>query len=90
MGGVVFPLMLQVLFPRLGFAGATRVLGGVFVGCCCVAVGLVRGRSEVRKRAGEGVKKASVMPDLKILREPSYALLTVGIYLMVSLPHPAP
>ncbi|KAF2731604.1 MFS monocarboxylate transporter-like protein [Polyplosphaeria fusca] len=75
LGGVIFPLMLQRLFPSVGFAWATRILGFIFLFCCTFAILLIRSR--LPPRPGQ-----SVMPDLKILGEPSYALLTCGIYFM--------
>ncbi|KAF1954652.1 MFS general substrate transporter [Byssothecium circinans] len=74
-GGVIFPLSLQKLFPMVGFAWATRIIGFIFVACCCVATALIRRRLP-------GKEGQSVMPDLKIFRDKSYLLLTVGIYLM--------
>jgi MFS family permease len=32
-GGVIFPLALQHLFPSVGFAWATRIMGFIFVVC---------------------------------------------------------
>ncbi|KAF2006774.1 MFS monocarboxylate transporter-like protein [Amniculicola lignicola CBS 123094] len=75
LGGIIFPLMLQRLFPALGFAWATRIMGFVFIFCCAVSVALTQSR--LPPKAGQ-----SVMPDLKILLQPSYALLTLGIYFM--------
>ncbi|CAI6339722.1 unnamed protein product [Periconia digitata] len=75
LGGIIFPLSLQRLFPAVGFAWATRIIGFVFIGLCCVATALIRSR--LPPKPGQ-----TVMPDLKILRNKSYALLTVGIYFM--------
>lgn len=67
--------MLQQLIPRVGFAWATRILGFVFVFCCCFAVLLIRSR--LPPKPGQ-----SVMPDFTIFRNGSYLLLTLGIYFM--------
>ncbi|PVI06648.1 MFS general substrate transporter [Periconia macrospinosa] len=77
LGGVIFPLSLQRLFPAVGFAWATRIIGFVFVALCCVATALIKSR--LPPKEGQ-----SVVPDLRILgkRKGSYALLTVGIYFM--------
>ncbi|KAF2786233.1 MFS general substrate transporter [Melanomma pulvis-pyrius CBS 109.77] len=75
LGGIIFPLMLQKLFPMVGFAWATRIMGFVFIFCCIVAVSLIRSR--LPPKPGQ-----SVMPDLRIFRDRSYLLLTLGIYFM--------
>lgn len=75
LGGIIFPLMLQRLFPMVGFAWATRIVGFVFIFCCSIACLLIRSR--LPPKPGQ-----KVMPDLRIFRNKSYALLTVGIYFM--------
>lgn len=76
LGGIIFPLSLQRLFPAVGFAWATRVIGFIFIFCCAIAVALIRSR--LPPKPGQ-----SVMPDLFIFRDKSYLLLTLGIYFMV-------
>ncbi|KAF2259804.1 MFS monocarboxylate transporter-like protein [Lojkania enalia] len=75
LGGIIFPLMLQRLFPLVGFAWATRIMGFIFIFCCALAVALIRSR--LPPKPGK-----SVMPDLRIFRNRSYLLLTIGIYFM--------
>jgi MFS family permease len=75
LGGIIFPLMLQKLFPMVGFAWATRIMGFVFVFCCIGAITLIRSR--LPPKPGQ-----SVMPDFGIFRDRSYLLLTLGIYFM--------
>lgn len=75
LGGIIFPLSLQRLFPTVGFAWATRIIGFIFLFCCCVAITLIRSR--LPPKPGQ-----SVMPDLRIFRDRSYLLLTLGIYFM--------
>ncbi|EON69004.1 hypothetical protein W97_08262 [Coniosporium apollinis CBS 100218] len=74
-GGVVFPLMLQSLLPRLGFAWSTRILGFIFIALCGVAQLLIRSR--LPRKPG-----SSVLPDFRILREPAFALSTAGVFFM--------
>jgi MFS family permease len=74
-GGIIFPLALQRLFPMVGFAWATRIIGFVVIFCCIVAVILISSR--LPPKPGQ-----RVMPDLGILRDPSYLLVTLGIYFM--------
>ncbi|KAF2114715.1 MFS monocarboxylate transporter-like protein [Lophiotrema nucula] len=75
LGGIIFPLMLQRLFPAVGFAWATRIMGFIFIFCCAIAMLLIRSR--LPPRPGQ-----SVLPDFTIFRDPSYALLTIAIYFM--------
>jgi nitrate/nitrite transporter NarK len=44
-GGVIFPLMLEALFPK-GWAWATRIQGFVFLALLALATLLIRGRLE--------------------------------------------
>lgn len=76
-GGVVFPLLLASLLERetAGFAWAVRAVGLVST---CLALGanfLVRSRLPP-------ARDASARPDWRILRDPAFALTTLGIFLM--------
>jgi MFS family permease len=75
LGGVIFPLALQQLFPSVGFAWATRAIGFVDVFCCIVMCLCIRSR--LPPKVGQ-----SVLPDFRIFRDHSYLLLTVGIFAM--------
>ncbi|KAF2017620.1 MFS general substrate transporter [Aaosphaeria arxii CBS 175.79] len=75
LGGIIFPLMLQDLLPRVGFAWSTRIMGFIFLFCGIIAVSLVKSRLPPKR--GQ-----SVMPDLLILRHRGYLLLTLGTYFM--------
>ncbi|KAI2350470.1 hypothetical protein LOY94_003465 [Ophidiomyces ophidiicola] len=74
-GGIVFPLMLESLYPKVGFAWATRAVAlvclvAMFFGCL-----LIKSRLP-KKRA----TKENILPDLRILFEPVFALTTAGIF----------
>ncbi|KAF2471095.1 MFS monocarboxylate transporter-like protein [Lindgomyces ingoldianus] len=75
LGGIIFPIMLQRLFPAIGFAWATRIMGFIFIFNCSIAVLFTRSR--LPPKPGQ-----SVMPDLRIFKDPSFALLTAAIYFM--------
>ena len=75
LGGIIFPLMLERLFPSVGFAWATRIMGFIF--CCCCAVSVALTRSRLPPKPGQ-----RVMPDLRIFNDKAYTLLTLGIYFM--------
>lgn len=75
LGGIIFPLALQKLFPLVGFTWATRIIGFVVIFCCVVALVLVRSR--LPRKPGQTVK-----PNLRIFGNRAYLLLTLGIYFM--------
>lgn len=75
LGGVVFPLMLEKLIPQLGFAWATRVLGFILVFLLAVSNLLTRSRLPPKK----GMQ---IMPDLTVLKDLKFSLLTFGIFLL--------
>lgn len=74
-GGIIFPLMLQSLFPRLGWAWSTRILGFIFVVLCALANLLIRSRLPPKPGG-------SVRPDFSIFRDPAFALTTAGVFCM--------
>jgi len=77
-GGIIFPLMLQKLFPMVGFAWATRILGFILVFLLIIANLLVRSRLP-RKRI-ESWKKVS--PDLRVFKDLPFTFISLGIFLM--------
>ncbi|PSR88559.1 major facilitator superfamily domain-containing protein [Coniella lustricola] len=74
-GGVVFPLMLESLFPRLGWGWSIRVLGFVSLLLATLANLLVRSRLPP-------AVNASAHPDLRIFRNRAFLLCTIGIFLL--------
>jgi MFS family permease len=74
-GGIIFPLMLQSLIPKIGFAWATRVQGFIFVVLLILANLLIRSRLPPKA-------KGSVMPDFTIFRQPAFTLATIGTYFL--------
>lgn len=75
LGGVIFPLMLEYLLPRYGFAWATRIVGFVQLGFLGLAILLIKSRLPPRKAT-----KANILPDARIFRDPVFALTTAGIF----------
>lgn len=75
MGGVVYPLVLQALFPKVGFAWATRVIGFISIVLVIIANLCIRSRLPPRKAT-----KEAILPDLMIFRDPILTLTTVGIF----------
>ncbi|KAB5560261.1 putative MFS monocarboxylate transporter [Coniochaeta sp. 2T2.1] len=75
LAGVIFPLMLQSLFTRVGWAWAVRTLGFVSLALCLAANFLIRSR--LPPKAG-----ASVHPDPKIFLNKAFALMTLAVFLL--------
>ena len=80
-GGVVFPLMLQSLFPKIGFTHSTLVLALLFAVLLVFANLLIRGRLQPARKKSDG-KAASVWPDFRIFRNGIFALTTAGVFFL--------
>ncbi|KAG6006976.1 hypothetical protein E4U21_006496 [Claviceps maximensis] len=74
-GGIIFPLMLTPLFDRIGFAWAVRVLALI-----CLVGGLL-GILLVRSRLPPA-ENATAHPDFRIFKQTTFALTTIGIFLL--------
>lgn len=87
-GGVIFPIMLEKLGPRIGFAWATRAIGLVTLVLLLIGCLLIRGRQpespesspEKPKSRRESIK--SLLPDLTILKNPLLSFTTAGVFLI--------
>lgn len=82
MGGIVFPLMLQALIPKLGWAWSTRILGFIILLLCLIAIMLVRSRLPPRK--GSATTWRDMLPDFRIFIDGTgaLALTTAGTFLL--------
>lgn len=74
-GGVVFPLMLQALFVRIGWGWSIRALGFLSLGLLIISNILLKKRLPAPKNI-------SAHPDFRILREKPFLLLTIGVFLL--------
>ena len=74
-GGVVFPLMLQVLFARLGWGWSIRILGFICLGLLIISNVLLKKRLPAPKNI-------SPHPDFRILKDKAFLLLTIGVFLL--------
>ncbi|KAK7428040.1 hypothetical protein QQZ08_005472 [Neonectria magnoliae] len=74
-GGIVSPLILGALLPRIGFAWAMRAMALIMVPFVVVGVCLMRRRLRPAK-----VSTASFLPDVGILLAPRMAVLAVGAF----------
>lgn len=75
-GGIVYPIMLQNLFPTLGFAPTARILGFILLGLTVPATLFIRSR--LPKKDGP----TSIWPDFTVFRNPKFTLCAVGIFFM--------
>ena len=71
-GGIIFPLMLERLFPKIGFAWSTRVMGVVFL--VLLTLGNILIRSRLPPKPG-----GSVWPDFRIFWNLPFSLTTAGV-----------
>ncbi|CAK4033761.1 MFS general substrate transporter [Lecanosticta acicola] len=75
LGGVICPLMLQSLFPKVGWAWATRTQGFIYIFCFLLAIGLVRSRLPPRPGG-------SALPDVRVFRHVPFTLVTCGAFFL--------
>ncbi|KIW69835.1 hypothetical protein PV04_02159 [Phialophora macrospora] len=75
MGGIVFPLTLQALFPKIGWAWSTRVCALINLVLLIIANFFIRSRLPPRKAT-----KENILPDVRIFRDPVFALTTAGVF----------
>ncbi|KAL2000081.1 hypothetical protein VTN02DRAFT_3570 [Thermoascus thermophilus] len=72
-GGVIYPIMFHKLQERIGFPWATRVLGFVSLGTCCISLSIMRMRfmpTEKRK-----------LIQLSAFKDVPYVLFCVALFL---------
>ncbi|KAE8381471.1 MFS monocarboxylate transporter [Aspergillus bertholletiae] len=74
-GGVIFPLALNDLFDRIGFAWATRVVALICLVCLATACLLVSSRL-----ATKPFSKENILPDFRIFQEPKFLLTTLSVF----------
>lgn len=74
-GGIVFPMTLQSLFPRVGFAWGTRVMGFISSILLIIASQLVKSRLPPNK-------DVKATPNFKIFKSPVFSLTTCAVFLV--------
>lgn len=74
-GGVFVPLMLENLFPRIGYGWSIRVLAFITLGLCAVACLTVKGRT-----TRDDVDWHEALPELKSLRNFDFAMCSAGVF----------
>ena len=76
-GGIIFPLMLQRLFPEVGFQWATRILAFLFLFLLCIANLLIRSRLQPSKDSNV---VQNIWPDWRIFKNRVFVLTTAGVF----------
>ncbi|GFG24153.1 riboflavin transporter MCH5 [Aspergillus udagawae] len=81
-GGVLFPLMMQSLLPKVGWAWATRIVGFVLLFLCVISVLLCRSRLPPKK--GAATSWRDMLPDPRIFWDGTgaMAVTTAGVFLI--------
>ena len=74
-GGVVFPLMLQSLFEKVGWGWSIRILGLISFLLAGIASFLLKSRLPP-------AHNASIHPDFRIFKNIPFLLTTIGIFLL--------
>lgn len=81
LGGIMFPLLLDHLWSRIGFAWGTRAVGLITIVLVALGCILIRPNPDFplgHKQSSKG--KRSVLPDFSILLIPSVALMAAGVF----------
>jgi MFS family permease len=81
-GGIIFPLLLQCLLPRVGFAWSARILGFIMLGLAMPANLFIRARLPPRRNTDGTPETSSVWPDLRLYLDLRFSLCAAGIFLM--------
>ncbi|KAI0629928.1 MFS general substrate transporter [Trametes polyzona] len=74
-GGVVYPIMYQQLFNRVGFGWTVRIAGFISFALCCVSLATITSRLSTPKDHAPWL-------DTKVLRDTPFQLVTVGSVLI--------
>ncbi|PVH74142.1 MFS general substrate transporter [Cadophora sp. DSE1049] len=74
-GGILFPFILQLLIPRIGFVWATKVIALISVVLCGFSNVFIKGRITLRR-------STSARPDIRILANPTFAITVLGVFLL--------
>ncbi|CAN8101356.1 unnamed protein product [Discula destructiva] len=74
-GGIVYPVVVRQLLPKLGFAWTVRVLGFINLGALTVCVSLMRPRLPPRK--------SGPLIDWKAFKEPVWNVFILGWWLVM-------
>ncbi|KAF2169192.1 hypothetical protein M409DRAFT_64940 [Zasmidium cellare ATCC 36951] len=71
-GGMIYPVIVQQLLPKIGFAWTARVLGFFNLACLCLVFAFMRPRLPPRK--------SGPLVDFSAFKEPVYSLYVAGLF----------
>ncbi|KAK0316812.1 hypothetical protein LTR91_018817 [Friedmanniomyces endolithicus] len=74
-GGMIYPVLVQQLLPKIGFAWTTRVLGFLNLALLAIVIAFMRPRLPPRK--------SGPILDWSAWREPPYAFFVSGVFFAV-------
>ncbi|KAI1394198.1 MFS general substrate transporter [Hypoxylon trugodes] len=75
-GGIVFPIFMQAVIPKLGFAWTTRIIGFILLFLSVIANLLVR------SRLPPSIHPLRVLPDWSLFRDLKFTFCCAGIWFM--------
>ncbi|KAK3385147.1 major facilitator superfamily domain-containing protein [Podospora didyma] len=81
-GGIVFPILLQYLLPKLGFAWSCRILAFIMVGLAVPANIFIKTRLPPARGPDGTIKVGSIWPDLTVFKDIRFAFASLGIFFM--------
>jgi MFS family permease len=79
LGGIMFPLLLDHLWDRIGFSWGTRAVGLITIVLVLSGCLLIRPNRACRRNTATNAKR-SILPDFSILLIPSVVMLTAGVF----------
>ncbi|ANB12530.1 Mch4p [Sugiyamaella lignohabitans] len=74
-GGIMFPLLMIKLMPKIGFGWTIRIVGFIALFLLVVAVATLETRVPLAKSSGTII-------DIKSLKDPRFACTTIGIFMI--------
>ncbi|KAE8423676.1 MFS monocarboxylate transporter [Aspergillus pseudocaelatus] len=74
-GGIIFPLVLESLFQKIGFAWATRVIALICLVSLLIGCFLITSRLPTKS-----FSKENICPDLRIFRSSEFLFTTLAIF----------
>lgn len=80
LGGIMFPLLLDHLWNRIGFAWGTRAVGLITIVLVLAGCVLIRPNRNLPRQRKSPSGKRNILPDFSILLSPSVALMAAGVF----------
>ncbi|KAF4625076.1 hypothetical protein G7Y89_g13092 [Cudoniella acicularis] len=73
-GGIIFPIVLKYLIPKIGFVWAGRVMGLIVLVLCIIANLFIKSRLPPTQRPPH--------PDFRIFKDRAFALTVLGVFFL--------